>query len=96
MFVVHPDGTNMQLILNVGGPDRLSRLQMAETVAAVRGYELSLLKPVSASTVSLPYKLNPISKVSLVQVIYLPLLLSLLQFLVSQSSYYCLIVWLIT
>lgn len=52
--MIYPDGTNMQVILNVGGPDRLSRLQMAETVAAVKGYELSLLKPVSASTVSLP------------------------------------------
>lgn len=46
------DGTSMQVIFNVGGPDRLSRLQMAEIVAAVRGYELSLLKPVSASTIN--------------------------------------------
>ncbi|KAK6142826.1 hypothetical protein DH2020_023174 [Rehmannia glutinosa] len=41
----------VQLILNVGGPDRLSRVQMAEAVAHVRGYNTSLIKPVSASSV---------------------------------------------
>lgn len=42
----------MQLLLNVGGPDRVSRVQMAEAVAHIRGYNLSLIKSVSSSTVS--------------------------------------------
>ncbi|CAM8925092.1 unnamed protein product [Rhodiola kirilowii] len=42
----------MQLLLNVGGPDRLSRAQMAEAVAQIRGHDLSLIKPVSASSVN--------------------------------------------
>ncbi|KAJ4831831.1 hypothetical protein Tsubulata_010207 [Turnera subulata] len=41
----------MQVLLNVGGPDRLSRVQMAEAVARVKGYNPSLIKPVSASSV---------------------------------------------
>jgi len=41
----------MKLLLNVGGPDRLSRAQIAEAVADVRGYNRSLIKAVSASTV---------------------------------------------
>ncbi|KAJ6814437.1 putative spore coat polysaccharide biosynthesis protein SpsK isoform X1 [Iris pallida] len=41
----------MQLLLNVGGPDRLSRVQMAEAVADFRGYDHSLIKAVSASSV---------------------------------------------
>lgn len=41
----------MQLILNAGGADRVSRFQMAETVAQVRGYDTSLINSVSASTV---------------------------------------------
>lgn len=41
----------MQLLLNVGGPDRVSRVQMAEAVASVRGYNASLINPVSASSV---------------------------------------------
>ncbi|KAK1266893.1 hypothetical protein QJS04_geneDACA000473 [Acorus gramineus] len=45
------DGEQMQLILNTGGPDRVSRLQMAESVAVVRGYNTSLIKPVSALSV---------------------------------------------
>ncbi|GJZ11020.1 NAD(P)-binding Rossmann-fold superfamily protein [Tanacetum coccineum] len=48
------DGKKMQLLLNVGGPDRLSRVQMAEVVARVRGYDASLIKQVSASSVSGP------------------------------------------
>ncbi|GMP61578.1 hypothetical protein CsSME_00023984 [Camellia sinensis var. sinensis] len=44
-------GKQMQLILNVGGPDRLSRVQMAEAVAHIRGYNTSLIKSVSASSV---------------------------------------------
>lgn len=39
-----------QLIVNVGGPDRVSRVQMAETVADIRGYNPSLIKSVSASS----------------------------------------------
>lgn len=46
------DKEQMKLLLNVGGPDRLSRLQMAEAVATVKGYDTSLLKPVSASSVN--------------------------------------------
>lgn len=45
------DGKKMQLLLNVGGPDRVSRVQMAETVADLRGYNKSLIKSVSASSV---------------------------------------------
>lgn len=41
----------MHILLNVGGPDRVSRVQMAEAVAHVRGYEMSLINPVSASSV---------------------------------------------
>ncbi|KAB2597645.1 methionine adenosyltransferase 2 subunit beta [Pyrus ussuriensis x Pyrus communis] len=39
-----------KVLLNVGGPDRVSRLQMAEIVADVRGYSPSLIKSVSASS----------------------------------------------
>ncbi|XP_039125011.1 LOW QUALITY PROTEIN: methionine adenosyltransferase 2 subunit beta [Dioscorea cayenensis subsp. rotundata] len=46
------DGEPMQLFLNVGGPDRLSRLEMAKSVATYRGYDLSLIKSVSASSVN--------------------------------------------
>ncbi|XP_020112567.1 uncharacterized protein LOC109727089 [Ananas comosus] len=46
------DGKKMQLLLNVGGPDRVSRLQMAEAVADFRGYDHSLIKSVSASSVN--------------------------------------------
>ncbi|XP_021902344.1 methionine adenosyltransferase 2 subunit beta [Carica papaya] len=45
-------GKDMQLLLNVGGPDRVSRVQMAEAVAKIRGYNTSLIKPVSASSVN--------------------------------------------
>ncbi|GKC71587.1 NAD(P)-binding Rossmann-fold superfamily protein [Tanacetum coccineum] len=45
------DGKKMELLLNVGGPDRLSRVQMAEVVAHVRGYDASLIKQVSASSI---------------------------------------------
>lgn len=41
----------MQLLLNAGGPDRVSRLQMAEAVAQFRGYDTSIIKSVSASSV---------------------------------------------
>ncbi|CAL4886106.1 unnamed protein product [Urochloa decumbens] len=46
------DGKKVQVLLNVGGPDRVSRLQMAESVAAVRGYNHSIIKSVSASSVN--------------------------------------------
>lgn len=45
----------MQLLLNVGGPDRVSRVQMAEVVAEIRGYSTSLIKQVSALSVRIPY-----------------------------------------
>lgn len=45
------DGKIVQVLLNVGGPDRVSRLQMAESVAVVRGYNPSIIKSVSASSV---------------------------------------------
>ncbi|GAB2244996.1 hypothetical protein Droror1_Dr00000489 [Drosera rotundifolia] len=44
------EGKEMQLILNVGGPDRVSRVQMAEAVAHVRGHSTSLINSVSASS----------------------------------------------
>ncbi|KAK9093210.1 hypothetical protein Syun_028121 [Stephania yunnanensis] len=46
------EGRHMQLLLNVGGPDRVSRVQMAEAVASVRGHNSSFIKPVSASSPS--------------------------------------------
>lgn len=46
----------MQLLLNVGGPDRVSRVEMAEAVADIRGYNNSLIKSVSASSVSIALK----------------------------------------
>ncbi|XP_052170723.1 uncharacterized protein LOC127786953 [Diospyros lotus] len=45
------EGKQMQLFLNVGGPDRVSRVHMAEAVAHIRGYNTSLIKPVSASSI---------------------------------------------
>ncbi|PON92016.1 dTDP-4-dehydrorhamnose reductase family [Trema orientale] len=45
------EGKQVRLLLNVGGPDRVSRVQMAETVAEIRGYNKSLIKSVSASSV---------------------------------------------
>ncbi|XP_045800267.1 methionine adenosyltransferase 2 subunit beta [Trifolium pratense] len=45
------EGKKMQLLLNVGGSDRVSRVQMAEAVAQFRGHDTSLIKPVSASSV---------------------------------------------
>ncbi|KAJ9556322.1 hypothetical protein OSB04_010936 [Centaurea solstitialis] len=46
------DGKKMGLVLKVGEPDRLSRVQMAEVLARVRGYDTSLIKPVSASSIN--------------------------------------------
>lgn len=48
---VFAEGEQMQLLLNAGGPDRVSRVQMAEAVADVRGYSTSSIQPVSASSV---------------------------------------------
>ncbi|GKV13083.1 hypothetical protein SLEP1_g24150 [Rubroshorea leprosula] len=45
------EGKKMQVLLNVGGPDRVSRVQMAEAVAQIRGYDTSLINTVSASSV---------------------------------------------
>jgi hypothetical protein len=45
------DGKKMRVVLNAGGPDRVSRVQMAESVALHRGYSFSLIKSVSASSV---------------------------------------------
>ncbi|KFK30633.1 hypothetical protein AALP_AA6G007300 [Arabis alpina] len=45
------DDKQMRLVLNAGGPDRLSRVQMAEMVAEVRGHDPSSIKHVSASSV---------------------------------------------
>nr|GMD62366.1 methionine adenosyltransferase 2 subunit beta [Ipomoea batatas] len=52
----------MQLLVNVGGPDRVSRVQMAEAVAEIRGYKASI-NPVSSSSVS---NLSTVSTVSLI------------------------------
>ncbi|KAK1603445.1 hypothetical protein QYE76_007516 [Lolium multiflorum] len=46
------DGKKIQVLLNIGGPDRVSRLQMAESVADVRGYSHSTIKSVPASSVN--------------------------------------------
>ncbi|XP_021748638.1 methionine adenosyltransferase 2 subunit beta [Chenopodium quinoa] len=45
------DGIPMQLILNLGGPERVSRAQMAKVVAEIRGYDASLINLMSASSV---------------------------------------------
>jgi hypothetical protein len=57
-MMVAPEGKQMQLLLNVGGPDRVSRVQMAEAVADIRGYNTSLIKPVSASSVCIEFTIN--------------------------------------
>ncbi|XP_057531673.1 uncharacterized protein LOC130809859 isoform X1 [Amaranthus tricolor] len=41
----------VKLLLNLGGPDRVSRVQMAKAVAESRGYDTSLINSVSASSV---------------------------------------------
>ncbi|BBM97049.1 hypothetical protein MPTK1_1g02650 [Marchantia polymorpha subsp. ruderalis] len=53
------EGGFAQLVLNVGGPDRLSRAEMAEVVAEVKGYEASLINHVKASTVDRGVKSPP-------------------------------------
>ncbi|KAM0872832.1 hypothetical protein ACQ4PT_038455 [Festuca glaucescens] len=46
------DGKKVQVLMNIGGPDRVSRLQMAASVANVRGYSHSTIKSVPASSVN--------------------------------------------
>ncbi|CAM6112623.1 unnamed protein product [Calypogeia fissa] len=53
------EGGFSQLLLNVGGPDRLSRAGMAEVVAQVRGHDVALINHVSASTVNRGVKSPP-------------------------------------
>ncbi|OIW21946.1 hypothetical protein TanjilG_15765 [Lupinus angustifolius] len=53
------EGKQIQLLLNTGGPDRLSRVQMAEAVAQFRGYDTSIIKSVSASSVDRGVKSPP-------------------------------------
>lgn len=50
----------MQLLLNLGGPDRVSRVQMAEAVAESRGYDISLINHVSASSVSIRNEIHSV------------------------------------
>ncbi|XP_061999319.1 uncharacterized protein LOC133716655 [Rosa rugosa] len=45
------EAKHRKLLLNVGGPDMVSCVQMAGTVADIRGFNLSLIKSVSASSV---------------------------------------------
>lgn len=42
----------MRLVVNVGGPDRVSRSEMAQIVAACKGHKSSLIRSESASSVS--------------------------------------------
>lgn len=56
LMLLIQEGKRMQLLLNVGGLDRVSRVQMAEAVAQFRGHDSSLIKPVSASSVSTSFK----------------------------------------
>ncbi|KAI5058070.1 hypothetical protein GOP47_0026240 [Adiantum capillus-veneris] len=44
--------STLQLLLNVGGPERLSRAEMAEVVAEVRGFDKSLITDISAASVN--------------------------------------------
>ncbi|KAJ1694601.1 hypothetical protein LUZ63_011299 [Rhynchospora breviuscula] len=48
----HRDRKKMQLVINAGGPDRVSRVEMVKSVALHRGYSFSLIKSVSASSVN--------------------------------------------
>ncbi|KAH9303280.1 hypothetical protein KI387_014863, partial [Taxus chinensis] len=40
----------IEILLNVGGPDRVSRVQMAKVVSDLRGYDSSRIKSVSAAS----------------------------------------------
>lgn len=39
-------------VYNMGGPERLSRVDMAQAVAAVRGHDPTLILPVPSASVS--------------------------------------------
>lgn len=54
-------GLRLQLLLNVGGPERLSRAEMAEAVAEVRGFDKALIKHIPAASV----RISPLSYHSL-------------------------------
>lgn len=44
-------GPRLQLLLNIGGPERLSRAEMAKVVAEVRGFDKALIKHIPAASV---------------------------------------------
>lgn len=46
------EGVRLQLLLNIGGPQRLSRAEMAEVVADVRGFDNGLIKHIPAASVN--------------------------------------------
>ncbi len=46
------EGSHMHLVLNLGGPDKVSRADMADVVAEVQGYNKEFVKRVSALSVS--------------------------------------------
>ncbi len=46
------EGIHMHLVLNLGGPDKVSRADMADVVAEVQGYNKEFVKRVSALSVS--------------------------------------------
>ncbi len=47
------EGSHMHLVLNLGGPDKVSRADMADVVAEVQGYNKEFVKRVSALSVSI-------------------------------------------
>ncbi|CAK9276131.1 unnamed protein product [Sphagnum jensenii] len=46
------EGSHMHLVLNLGGPDKVSRADMADVVAEVQGYNKEFVKRVSALSVN--------------------------------------------
>eukprot|EP00898_Chlorokybus_atmophyticus_P008277 jgi/Chlat1/8450/Chrsp80S07858 len=46
-------------LYNMGGPERLSRLEFARKVAQIRGYDLALVKPASAASINRAVKSPP-------------------------------------
>lgn len=56
-LIIVTEGKKLQLVLNAGGPDRVSRVQMAEAVAQFRGYDTSLISSMSASSVCIAFYL---------------------------------------
>ena len=57
-LILVTDGKQMQLLLNAGGSDRVSRVQMAEAVAQFRGYDTSIIKSMSSSSVRVCFILS--------------------------------------